>query len=550
MQPQINAIKQLLETNNAIASQIEEILIKALGQQAAWENCSTMSELTELEDRFDDQEEIPNEFRWIWELLWRSRVDLNDARINAEEVDLEAFLACLLEEQKQSKVSLSSCLKSDEVIAERDREIERLKLRIDELEWINEPSPIASNLEALENVVDKAVNPRLLQKIEERDRQIKQLEEQNEAIAKQLVAAERRVVYLTESNSADLAHIKKANSALEFLRRVYDEGGAIVPSRFCSSLEIILAKNDGRFFADKHAEYDEDAICEYVLRTEKLRSLSDLSLQRVRDLSLIQGVTPEEYLSLEIPESDRYVEINGVKINTELAFRDLIKLRDREIENLKLALDAAKKPTDDLQMECDQLRRDLRERDRQIEDLQSELALQKAHAECFAKSSIENIRDVAEITNHHNEFVQSLKDALRGYRLVEEPDILDTIAHITTDYIAMVDELKKTNEIDRQIQELEITNKNNREQFDNLKTRFEVLLRAINMNLNALKGERKPDRVETVDGVEIRYRRYDDNLTHRQKTILVEAYQVAIAEEAKKLKGINLKDFSFDDIPF
>jgi predicted RNase H-like nuclease (RuvC/YqgF family) len=105
---------------------------------------------------------------------------------------------------------------------------------------------------------------------------------------------------------------------------------------------------------------------------------------------------------------------------------------------------------------------------------------------------------------------------------------------------------------DRQIQELQITVKNHGEQFENLKSHFEVLLKAIAMNLNGLKGDRKPDHVETVDGVEIRYRRYDDNLTHHGKTLIIENQQRVIAEEAKKLKGIDLKDFSFDDdeIPF
>jgi len=103
---------------------------------------------------------------------------------------------------------------------------------------------------------------------------------------------------------------------------------------------------------------------------------------------------------------------------------------------------------------------------------------------------------------------------------------------------------------DRQIQELQITVKNHHDQFDALKSHFGVLLKAIAMNLNALKGDRKPDREEEVDGVKVRYREYGDNLTHHQKTLIIEHQQRAIAEEAKKLKGANLKDFSFDDIPF
>ena len=105
-------------------------------------------------------------------------------------------------------------------------------------------------------------------------------------------------------------------------------------------------------------------------------------------------------------------------------------------------------------------------------------------------------------------------------------------------------------ERDRQIQELQITVKNHHEQFDALKSHFEVLLKAIAMNLNALKGERKPDETKEVNGVMVTFRNYDDNLTHHHKTIIIENVQRAIAEEAKKLKGVNLKDFSFDDIPF
>lgn len=110
--------------------------------------------------------------------------------------------------------------------------------------------------------------------------------------------------------------------------------------------------------------------------------------------------------------------------------------------------------------------------------------------------------------------------------------------------------LQKLMERDRQIQEFQLTVKNHREQFDNLKSHFEVTLKAIAMNLNALKGERKPDRIEIVDGVETRYRDYINNLTHHQKTLIIEHMQLAIAEEAKKLKSANLKDFSFDDMPF
>ena len=81
-----------------------------------------------------------------------------------------------------------------------------------------------------------------------------------------------------------------------------------------------------------------------------------------------------------------------------------------------------------------------------------------------------------------------------------------------------------------QIEELQITLKNHQEQFDNLKSHFEVTLKAIAMNLNALKGARKPDETKEVYGVMVTFRNYDDN------TIIIENVQRAIAEEAKKLK--------------
>jgi DNA repair exonuclease SbcCD ATPase subunit len=110
--------------------------------------------------------------------------------------------------------------------------------------------------------------------------------------------------------------------------------------------------------------------------------------------------------------------------------------------------------------------------------------------------------------------------------------------------------VNQVSERNTQIEELQITAKNHREQFNSLKSHFEVTLKAIAMNLNALKGVRKPDETKEVDGVMVTFRNYDDNLTHHHKTIIIENVQRAIAEEAKKLKTANLKDFSFDDIPF
>jgi hypothetical protein len=265
MQEQIQSVKQLLEINNITASQINDIFIKALGDRALWEQCSTLNELACLEDpELRSPIEVPEDIRWILELLWRSRIDLNDARINAEEVDLEEFLAKYDGTTQVAESRLKTALYIEKQLEERDREIAQL--------------------------------------------------------------------------------------------------------------------NEG---------------CEVLVTTS-----------------------------------------NDLNRKSELA-----------IEHLKKVV---------------------ADRDRLVSDR------------------------------------------------------------------------------DTKIQELEITAKDHREKFDALKSHFEVTLKAIAMNLNGLKGERKPDHVETVDGVQVSYRKYDDNLTHHGKTLIIENQQRAIAEEAKKLKSASLKDFSFD----
>lgn len=128
MQEQINAIKQLLETNNITESQIDGILIKALGRQASWESCSTMSELADFEDQFCE-EEISNEIRWIMELLWRSRIDLNDAKHHAEIVGLDELLA----KKALTEIALTAFAKSrlEALLEARNAEIKNLKLALD-----------------------------------------------------------------------------------------------------------------------------------------------------------------------------------------------------------------------------------------------------------------------------------------------------------------------------------------------------------------------------------------------------------------------------------
>ena len=175
MQPQINAIKQLLETNNAIALVIESVLIEVIGDRASWENSSLIQELRDAVN-WDDIESkdvsIP-----VLQQLWRSRIALNDARINAEEVDLEEFLASLIEEQKQVKASLSDFLSSDEPIEVTpattritggDPKIANSKAIVTNLD---EPYPDASAF----NPTAEYKQSYWLEKIEERDREIENL---------------------------------------------------------------------------------------------------------------------------------------------------------------------------------------------------------------------------------------------------------------------------------------------------------------------------------------------------------------------------------------
>jgi hypothetical protein len=77
---------------------------------------------------------------------------------------------------------------------------------------------------------------------------------------------------------------------------------------------------------------------------------------------------------------------------------------------------------------------------------------------------------------------------------------------------------------------------------------MEIALRATAYNLEASKGDRKPDRIEVINGQNVLIRDYE-NLTHHQRNIIIEAVQRAIANEVRNLQGLTLKDFSYDDIP-
>jgi cell division protein ZapA (FtsZ GTPase activity inhibitor) len=95
------------------------------------------------------------------------------------------------------------------------------------------------------------------------------------------------------------------------------------------------------------------------------------------------------------------------------------------------------------------------------------------------KTDIKMIRtshevDLAEATNVYNSFVQSLKDALKGYQLTTEVEILATINDITTDYIKLVEDCKQMHSFVEEKQSCEA---------------FAVILKAIAMNVNAIKTD-------------------------------------------------------------
>lgn len=103
------------------------------------------------------------------------------------------------------------------------------------------------------------------------------------------------------------------------------------------------------------------------------------------------------------------------------------------------------------------------------------------------KTDIKMIRtshevDLAEATNVYNSFVQSLKDALKGYQLTTEAEILATINDITTDYVKLVEDCKQmTNEYYSFAEE--------RQSCEALKEQFAITLKAISMNVNTLKTD-------------------------------------------------------------
>ena len=191
MQEQINAIKQLLKTNNITASQIEEILVKALGQQAAWENCWDLNELSCLEDlSYIGQEEIPLQTRWIFELLWRSRIDLHISRITAEEVDLEESLSKYDGATQVAEARLKTALYIEKQLEERDLTIS--KLNTDAIDAANVIAELDDKLEELGAINTEVEN--LKRQLEAFNDEIVRLKIQNYPVAER----DREIAYLRE----------------------------------------------------------------------------------------------------------------------------------------------------------------------------------------------------------------------------------------------------------------------------------------------------------------------------------------------------------------
>lgn len=445
MQPQIQAIKQLLEANNATASQIEKILVQSLGDRASWENAS----LIQFDD-LSDAGELSSLEKLLFSVVWRSRVDLNDARINAEEVDLDSFLTHIALGNSFNLVEANITLQKE--IEERDKELnhsnklvqdlrlqtELLKSQIKgleaALETANEKAnkAIALNLDAFQEAVNAATNPLLIEKLAEHDREL-----------------------------------ERVNGPYKLL-----EAGHRIERNFAKTVRDKLDLDEWN---------SDDDVFEAIAN---LKNKADAQ-------------SNETYLKSFSTDDTPF----GAVIANAAAVRQLKAVADN-------------------------------------------LGIEQG----FSADKI--IEAIATLRNRHDEFVQSIKDSLKGYRFFEEADILGTITGLTQGYISMVDDLKKANEQNCQIQELQISVKRHHEQFEDLKSYFALTLKAINMSLNGLKGDRKPDEVKEVNGVMMRFQNYNDNLTHHKKTLIIGNLQRAIAEEARKLKALKLEDFSFDDIPF
>jgi uncharacterized coiled-coil protein SlyX len=144
MQTQIQAIKQILETNNAIAESIDQCIIEWAGESASWEQAATFETAEEF-----NPETKPEDFDPVFKVLWRSRIDLNDAKHHAKLADLDDFkgtadevLLEKIEELRgiidQNKGAFAKELGAAlDLITERDRVISGMETEIDRLKgWL------------------------------------------------------------------------------------------------------------------------------------------------------------------------------------------------------------------------------------------------------------------------------------------------------------------------------------------------------------------------------------------------------------------------------
>ena len=86
----------------------------------------------------------------------------------------------------------------------------------------------------------------------------------------------------------------------------------------------------------------------------------------------------------------------------------------------------------------------------------------------------------------YQSLIQSLKDALKGYQLTTEAEILATINDIITDYIKLVEDCNQMHSFVEEKQSCEA---------------FAVILKAIAMNVNALKTDENEKVVDHLLGI-------------------------------------------------
>ena len=74
-------------------------------------------------------------------------------------------------------------------------------------------------------------------------------------------------------------------------------------------------------------------------------------------------------------------------------------------------------------------------------------------------------------------------------------------------------------------------------EFNQLKADSVLSMKAIAINLEAIKGDRKPDETREVDGVVTKYRVYGEELTHRQKNERIDHVLAVVKAESKNISS-------------